>query len=157
MAGGLPTAEAAGWLAATRSRWLGAVLARALRTRGAGFGLVVVTVVLLVALGADLIAPYNPNQRQEAGVLTAPSPAHPLGTDQLARDVLSRIIYGTRTSVQAGVVSVGFALFAGVFMGLLAGYYGAGRTTSSCCSPMHCGRSLPSCWLSPSPPAWGRA
>jgi peptide/nickel transport system permease protein len=85
---------------------------------------VVVTVVLVVALGADLIAPYNPNQRQEAGVLTAPSPAHLLGTDQLARDVLSRIIYGTRTSVQAGVVSVGFALIAGVFMGLLAGYYG---------------------------------
>ena len=124
MAGGLPTAKSAGWLAAARSRWLGALLARALRTRGAGFGLVVVTVVLLVALSADLIAPYNPNQRQEAGVLTAPSPAHLLGTDQLARDVLSRIIYGTRTSVQAGVVSVGFALIAGVFMGLLAGYYG---------------------------------
>jgi peptide/nickel transport system permease protein len=57
-------------------------------------------------------------------VLVAPSPAHPLGTDQLARDVLSRLIYGTRTSVQAGVVSVGFALLAGVGMGLLAGYYG---------------------------------
>jgi peptide/nickel transport system permease protein len=85
---------------------------------------VVVAVVLVVALGADLVAPYDPNQRQAAGVLVAPSPAHPLGTDQLARDVLSRLIYGTRTSVQAGVVSVGFALLAGVGMGLLAGYYG---------------------------------
>jgi peptide/nickel transport system permease protein len=112
------------WLGATRSRWLLALLARAVETRGAGFGLVVVAVVLLVALGADVIAPYNPNQPQQAGVLSAPSPAHLLGTDQLGRDVLSRIIYGTRTSVQAGVVSVGFALIAAVFIGLLAGYYG---------------------------------
>ena len=72
----------------------------------------VVALVLLIALGADLIAPYHPNQPQHAGVLTAPGPAHWLGTDQLARDVLSRIIYGTRVSVQAGVVSVGFALIA---------------------------------------------
>jgi peptide/nickel transport system permease protein len=105
-------------------RRLRALVRRALRSRGAGFGLVVVAVVLVVALGADLVAPYDPNQRQAAGVLVAPSPAHPLGTDQLARDVLSRLIYGTRTSVQAGVVSVGFALLAGVGMGLLAGYYG---------------------------------
>jgi peptide/nickel transport system permease protein len=79
---------------------------------------------LLIALGADLMAPYDPNQRQAAGVLAAPSSGHLLGTDQLARDVLSRILYGARTSVQAGVVSVGFALVAGVCMGLLAGYYG---------------------------------
>ena len=124
MAGGLPIAKSAGRPGTTRSRWLGALVARALRTRGAGFGLVVVTAVLLMALGADLIAPYDPNQRQETGVLVAPSPTHWLGTDQLARDVLSRLIYGARTSVQAGVVSVGFALVAGVFMGLLAGYYG---------------------------------
>lgn len=107
-----------------RSRWLGALLARALETRGAGFGLVVVAVVLLVALGADVIAPYDPNRPQDAGVLAAPRPAHLLGTDQLGRDVLSRIIYGTRTSVQAGVVSVGFALLAGVLLGMLAGYHG---------------------------------
>ena len=104
--------------------WLRALVARALETRGAGFGLVVVALVLLIALGADLIAPYHPNQPQPAGVLTTPGPAHWLGTDQLGRDVLSRIIYGTRTSVQAGVVSVGFALIAGVFIGLLAGYHG---------------------------------
>ena len=106
-------------------RWLQALLGRALKTRGAGFGLVVVALVLCVALGADLIAPYHPNQPQQAGVLVAPSLVHWLGTDQLGRDVLSRIIHGTRTSVQAGVVSVGFALIAGVFMGLLAGYYGS--------------------------------
>jgi peptide/nickel transport system permease protein len=104
--------------------WIGAVLARALQTRGAGFGLVVVVLVLFVALAANVIAPYNPDQAQQAGVLTAPALAHWLGTDQLGRDVLSRIIYGTRTSVQAGVVSVGFALIAGVSIGLLAGYHG---------------------------------
>jgi peptide/nickel transport system permease protein len=99
-------------------------VARALQTRGAGFGLVVVALVLFVALSADVIAPYNPDQAQHAGVLTAPALAHWLGTDQLGRDVLSRIIHGARTSVQAGVVSVGFALIAGVSIGLLAGYHG---------------------------------
>jgi peptide/nickel transport system permease protein len=111
-------------LSAAPSRSLGTFLARAVETRGAGFGLTVAAIVLLVAVGADVIAPYNPNQPQPAGVLTAPSYAHLLGTDQLGRDVLSRIIYGARTSVQAGVVSVGFALIAGVCIGLLAGYCG---------------------------------
>jgi peptide/nickel transport system permease protein len=100
------------------------MLARALQTRGAGFGLVVVALVLFVALSADIIAPYSPYQAQPAGVLTAPALGHWLGTDQLGRDVLSRIIYGARTSVQAGVVSVGFALIAGASIGLLAGYHG---------------------------------
>jgi len=104
--------------------WIRTVAARALQTRGAGFGLAVVALVLLVALSADVIAPYNPNQAQQAGVLTAPALAHWLGTDQLGRDVLSRIIHGARTSVQAGVVSVGFALMTGVSIGLLAGYHG---------------------------------
>jgi ABC-type dipeptide/oligopeptide/nickel transport system permease subunit len=122
VASGASTGSAPGGPGAWRR--LRALVRRALRSRGAGFGLVVVAVVLVVALGADLVAPYDPNQRQAAGVLVAPSPAHPLGTDQLARDVLSRLIYGTRTSVQAGVVSVGFAQLAGVGMGLLAGYYG---------------------------------
>ena len=122
MASGPPTGSLPGRGGA--SRRLAALLRRVLRTRGAGFGLVVVATVLLIALGADLMAPYDPNQRQAAGVLAAPSSGHLLGTDQLARDVLSRILYGARTSVQAGVVSVGFALVAGVCMGLLAGYYG---------------------------------
>jgi peptide/nickel transport system permease protein len=113
-----------GWLDAPRAGGSRALLVRALRTRGTGFGVVVVAAVVLVALGADVIAPYNPNRLQEAGVLAAPSAAHLLGTDQLGRDVLSRIIHGARTSVQAGVVSVGFALAAGVLIGLLAGYYG---------------------------------
>ena len=101
-----------------------ALLGRVVETRGAGFGLVVVAVVLLLAFGADLIAPYDPNLPQAAGVLAAPRPAHPLGTDQLGRDVMSRLVFGARTSMQAGVVSVGFALLAGVGLGLVAGYRG---------------------------------
>jgi len=137
--------------------WMRAILARALQTRGAGFGLLVVALVLFVALSADVIAPYNPNQAQPAGVLTAPALAHWLGTDQLGRDVLSRIIYGARTSVQAGVVSVGFALIAGLSIGLLAGYHGGWIDDALVLPSTRCGRFPPSCWRWPSRPAWDPA
>src|SRR5262249_12739105 len=113
MADASPITEPLAQLRPASTRSFGRLLARAVETRGAGFGLTVAAVVLLVAVLADVIAPYNPNQPQPAGVLTAPSYAHVLGTDQLGRDVLSRIIYGARTSMQAGLVSVGFALSAG--------------------------------------------
>jgi len=91
-----------------------------------------ILVFLLVIPGifAELIAPHDPIKGSLALRLKPPmwekggSITYPLGTDKVGRDVLSRIIYGTRTSMQAGVVSVGFALIAGVFIGLLAGYYG---------------------------------
>ena len=95
-----------------------------MRSRGAGFGLVIIVVVLLAAVSASLIAPYNPNQIQSVGILTAPTPQYPLGTDAIGRDTLSRIIFGTRVSILAGAVSVGVALTAGVLIGLVAGYYG---------------------------------
>jgi peptide/nickel transport system permease protein len=98
------------------------LLGRAIQPRGAGFGLVVVVLVALIALSADLITPYRPSQIQSQGVLAAPSPLHPLGTDAIGRDVLSRIILGTRVSILAGAVSVGVALSAGVLIGLIAGY-----------------------------------
>lgn len=99
------------------------LLSRVLRTRGAGFGMVVVALVLLVALGADFIAPYNPNKTQGA-ILQYPNLQHLMGTDQLGRDVLSRLILGTRVAVLAGVVSVGFAIILGASLGLMAGYWG---------------------------------
>jgi peptide/nickel transport system permease protein len=107
-----------------RGRWPRSVLAGALQTRGAGFGLAVIAVVVVLAVGTDLIAPYGPTRIQTVGVLASPSLSHPLGTDQIGRDVLSRIVYGASVSIQAGVVSVGLALALGVLMGLLAGYYG---------------------------------
>src|SRR5262249_21908295 len=72
------------------------LVGRAIQTRGAGFGLLVITLVLLGASAANLIAPYSPNQIQSAGILTAPSAQYLLGTDAIGRDVLSRIIYGAR-------------------------------------------------------------
>jgi peptide/nickel transport system permease protein len=100
------------------------MLARAVEPRGAGFGLVVLLLVTLMALLADVVAPYNPNQIQPAGILAAPSALHPLGTDAIGRDVLSRIVYGARASLLAGVVSVAVALVLGVTIGLVAGYNG---------------------------------
>ena len=107
-----------------RGRWSRSPLAGALQTRGAIFGLAVIVVVVVLAVGADVIAPYGPTRIQPAGVLAAPSLRYPLGTDQIGRDVLSRIIYGASVSLQAGAVSVGLALVLGVLVGLLAGYYG---------------------------------
>ena len=108
----------------TRGRWSRSLLAGALQTRGASFGLAVLAVVVVLAVGADVIAPYAPTRIQLAGVLAPPSRSHLLGTDQIGRDVLSRIIYGASVSLQAGVISVGLALVLGVLTGLLAGYHG---------------------------------
>ncbi len=102
---------------------LSELLSQMLKTRGAGFGLAVVLIVLCLAVGADLIAPYNPNMPQ-GSVLLPPSPTFLLGTDHLGRDVLSRIIFGSRVAVEAGIVSVGSAIAAGVTIGLVAGYWG---------------------------------
>jgi peptide/nickel transport system permease protein len=104
-------------------RKLAGLTSQMLKTRGAGPGLAVVLLVLLLAVAADLIAPYNPNVPQ-GSVLTAPNGAFWLGTDHLGRDVLSRIIFGSRVAVEAGIVSVGFAILVGVTIGLLAGYWG---------------------------------
>jgi peptide/nickel transport system permease protein len=109
------------------SAWSGGrrtLLARAVQPRGAGFGLLVVAIVVLTALAGDVIAPYNPSHIQDIGILAAPSPSHPLGTDAIGRDVLSRIILGTRVSILAGAVSVGVALSWGALIGLVAGYNG---------------------------------
>jgi peptide/nickel transport system permease protein len=106
----------------TGGRWT--LLGRATQPRGAGFGLIIVTLVVLTAALADLIAPYNPSQLQPVGILAAPNQLHLLGTDAIGRDVLSRIILGSRVSILAGAVSVGVALSMGVLIGLVAGYNG---------------------------------
>ncbi|MCC6177226.1 MAG: ABC transporter permease [Chloroflexi bacterium] len=102
---------------------LGVFVGRILRTRGAGFGLVVTAVVLLAAVLAGAISPYSPATQDYTAILSPPTLTHLLGTDNLGRDVLSRIIYGSRVSIQAGVVSVGLAAIAGTLTGLIAGYW----------------------------------
>jgi peptide/nickel transport system permease protein len=94
------------------------------RRKGAMVALVVVVLFVLIALFAPLIAPFNPTQTSFGLVRKAPTWVHWFGTDEVGRDVLSRVIWGARASLSAGLVSVGIALGAGVPLGLLAGYAG---------------------------------
>jgi peptide/nickel transport system permease protein len=93
-------------------------------------GVGIVLVLLLVAAFADVLAPQSPIASDQTDRFSSPSWVHPLGTDQLGRDMLSRIIHGTRISLAVGVSSVLLALFAGVPLGLIAGFYG-GRIDSA--------------------------
>src|SRR3954466_11710749 len=112
---------AAGTAAPRRRR----VLRRLLRAPLALTGLIVLVIAVLVALLAPVLAPYPPTQTSFASTFLPPgSPGHVLGTDSLGRDILSRIIYGTRASLIVGVLSVLLALVVGVPLGLLAGYFG---------------------------------
>ena len=86
-------------------------------------GLVVGMLVCLAVL-APVLAPWDPNTPDTRKVLAAPSRSHWLGTDQLGRDVLSRVLYGSRISLAVGFVSVGIATFIGVLLGAAAGYRG---------------------------------
>ncbi|WP_237216243.1 ABC transporter permease [Falsiroseomonas oryziterrae] len=99
-------------------------LRRFLRHKLAVFGLVVVVAFVLIAVFAPWIAPYDPIQTSWARIRQPPSWAHPFGTDENGRDVLSRLIWGARASLMAGVVSVLGAIAIGVPLGLLAGLAG---------------------------------
>ncbi len=85
---------------------------------------IVVLLLALAAIAAPLISPYKYTSIDVNNVLSAPSLAHPLGTDELGRDVLTRIIYGSRISLSVGFVAMGIAMFIGVIIGAIAGYYG---------------------------------
>jgi peptide/nickel transport system permease protein len=100
------------------------VFQRFLKVRGAAIGLGVVLLLVFLAAAAPLLAPHNPNYQDLLAVLQAPSAVHPFGTDDLGRDVLSRVIYGSRISLQVGLISIGVALAGGISIGLLAGYFG---------------------------------
>ena len=93
-----------------------------LRDRRALVGAVFLATLAVAAVLAPLIAPYDPNA-MEYMMLEAPSPAHPLGVDDLGRDLLSRIIHGARVSLFVGLITVAVALVLGVAMGVVAGYY----------------------------------
>ena len=94
------------------------------RNRLALIGGVVVVILVALALLAPGIAPWDPNRPDVRKILDAPSKAHPLGTDQLGRDVLSRMLYGARVSLAVGFVSVGIATLIGIALGAAAGYHG---------------------------------
>lgn len=91
--------------------------------------LIVILFLGLITLFGPHIAPYSPTEIDVDNVLSPPSLKHPFGTDELGRDVLSRMIYGARISLSVGFVAVGIAIFIGTIIGAIAGYYG-GRTDS---------------------------
>src|SRR2546428_9112286 len=102
----------------------GYFLHRYARNRLALTGLWVVLGIALAAIFAPWLAPARPIKPDFGNLLRPLSAAHPMGTDDLGRDVLSRVIFGARTALLAGVISVGIAVVAGLPVGLLAGYYG---------------------------------
>jgi peptide/nickel transport system permease protein len=87
-------------------------------------GLVIVVLMVLVAIFAPLLAPYDPYQTEILAKLQAPSSEHWLGTDSVGRDTLSRVIYGTRISLLVAVCAVALGALIGQLLGLLAGYFG---------------------------------
>jgi len=94
------------------------------RNRLALVGLLITLGVVVAAILAPVIAPYDPSAQNIAEAqLEPPSIAHPFGTDQFGRDVLSRVLFGARLSLQVGVIAVGVAMAIGVPLGLFAGYY----------------------------------
>ncbi|ABB15791.1 nickel transporter permease [Carboxydothermus hydrogenoformans] len=98
---------------------------RLLQNKAAVVGLIIVLLLLFAAIFAPVLAPYDPiKDGSLQNRLKPPSSEHLLGTDKLGRDILSRIIFGARISVEIGVISVGLALIVGTLMGLIAGYYG---------------------------------
>jgi len=99
-------------------------LKRLLRNRLALIGLVISVIVTLVALFAPLLAPYDPLKMDLKNRLKPPSAEHWMGTDQMGRDILSRVIYGARISLEVGVVSVALGTVVGLILGAAAGYLG---------------------------------
>jgi peptide/nickel transport system permease protein len=94
------------------------------RNRGAIIGLAILVGLALMAVFAPLVAPEKPNVMIPVDALEPPGAKYPFGTDQFGRDILSRIIFGARLSLQVGFVAVGIASVIGITLGMLAGYYG---------------------------------
>lgn len=102
----------------------GMVVRRFLSNRLSVAGAVLVGVVFMVSIAAPVLAPYDPASIDVKNILVGPTPAHPLGTDELGRDVLSRMIWGSRVSLRVGFAAVGIATLIGIILGAIAGYYG---------------------------------
>jgi len=100
------------------------VLARIIHSRSAVFGGSLLALVILAALAAPLISPYDPIKTNQRLSLEAPSLAHLMGTDRFGRDIFSRVVWAGQASLPIGLVSVAIGVVVGVTLGLLAGYYG---------------------------------
>lgn len=109
--------------AVTHAAWR-ALWRRFTRRPAALFGLAMIVLFLVAALGAPLIAPYSPDDADFFRARQGPSGDHWLGTDELGRDMFSRLLYGARVSLRIGLIAVGIGVGVGVPLGLMAGYYG---------------------------------
>ncbi len=105
-------------------RLLRVIVKRFSKNRLAVIGAVTVLLLITVSLFAPFVAPYDPTAINVHDVLSPPSKTHLLGTDELGRDVFSRIIWGSRVSLKVGFVAVGIAIIIGIVIGAIAGFYG---------------------------------
>jgi peptide/nickel transport system permease protein len=99
------------------------VIRKLLESRNGRIGLFITLVVLVLALAGPSIAPFDPIEQNMAAELTAPCWQHWFGTDEFGRDILSRMLHGTRVALQVGLIADGIALVIGVLLGLVAGYF----------------------------------
>jgi peptide/nickel transport system permease protein len=100
------------------------VLRRVLNTNAGRFGVIVSVSLILVAIFAPEIAPYDPLEQNYGATNMAPGLQHPFGTDRFGRDVFSRVVYGTRYALGLGISILAIQIAVGVGLGLIAGYYG---------------------------------
>jgi peptide/nickel transport system permease protein len=106
-----------------RKRRVKEMSSRFFQNKLAVIGGVFTLLLILMAVFAPVVAPHSPSEQDYAKFLSSPSAANIMGTDELGRDIFSRIIYGARVSIQAGIISVGIALLIGIPIGLFSGYY----------------------------------
>src|ERR1051326_1704132 len=105
-------------------------LRQLLRNFAFTFGLILTVTLVVVALAAPLLAPFDPNVQDTSRRLEAPSHEHLLGLDDLGRDVLSRILWGARVSLRVGFSVVILASLVGIALGAISGYFGGRRGQS---------------------------
>ncbi len=116
-------ASALDWTLPKVSRWHR--LSRIIRDNPLGVvGLLIVIVLIIVAISAPYLAPYDPAAYNSKAKLLGPSLDHPFGTDDIGRDMLSRVMYGARISLMVGLLSVIFGTMVGTLVGIIAGYVG---------------------------------
>src|SRR5215813_10412600 len=84
----------------------------------------IVTLITILAILAPMLAPYDPGKQDYTAIMKPPTAAHPLGTDNLGRDVYTRVMYGAQASVRVGLLAVSLALILGIVIGLPSGYFG---------------------------------
>lgn len=95
-----------------------------LQHKAAVLGMTVVLIVIFMAVFAPLVAPYDPLSQELSNRLQTPSRQHLMGTDKYGRDILSRVVWGTRVSLQIGIIAVGIGASLGTIIGLISGYFG---------------------------------